>query len=87
MLYVIIKRTKIFFFTFLFVFFGFFLREQMTATPTTKKIISAKRTPPISVKIPAPKINEIFKKNKCFYGKTQGDNRDNCINKFTALKF
>lgn len=36
----------------------------MTATPTTKKIISAKRTPPISVKIPAPKINEIKKKNK-----------------------
>lgn len=34
----------------------------MTATPTTKKIISAKRTPPISVKIPAPKMNEIKKK-------------------------
>lgn len=61
----------------------------MTATPTTKKIISAKRTPPISVKLPAPKINEIKKKqvNMCFYGKTQGENKDNYINKFIALKF
>lgn len=30
---------------------------------------------------------KFLKKNKCFYGKTQGDNRDNYINKFTALKF
>lgn len=31
-----------------------------------------------------------FKKkqvNMCFYGKTQGENKDNYINKFIALKF
>lgn len=61
---IVICNYKSFFLPSCFVglFFCFFLREQMTATPTTEKIISAKRTPPISVKIPAPEINEILKK-------------------------
>lgn len=41
--------------------FCFFLQAKMTATPTTKTIISGERTPPINGNIPATEIEEIKK--------------------------
>lgn len=63
--------------------FCFFLQAKMTATPTTKTIISGERTPPINGNIAATEIKEIKKQTsqRVFLWQKRGD-----INKSTSLK-